>query len=1037
MGKLYALIGMLFFLMAPMFLSAQERPIQGNLSDDDGLPLIAANILIVETGLGAVTDFNGNYIIMASEGQTLRFSYVGYQPKEVKVRGQSEINVVLKEKTQLDEMIETSMGIARRDRTLGYVIDQIKSKDLELAVDDNLLNALHGKATGVMISGSGGGPGESARIIIRGINSLDPNADNQPLFVVDGVPIDNSTFTVGGGVSRTMSNRVADLNPDDIESMSILKGGAATALYGVRAANGAVIVTTKKGTGGGLKVDLTSSFGFENINKYPETQDMFTQGYFTKGNNGKYDPNSFWPSWGSTVEEARAQDPTHPKKLYNNYKNGYQQVHKWRHTLAMSGGDEKSTFRLSLSNLDHVGVIPFSNYGNLSARFNGSIQATEKIKLTAGINYINSGGDRVNADRYNESLTYWAPRRDVMDYEFPDGTMKGYRNDGKVGNNPVYGAKTNKFTDDVDRYIGNFTIQYNVTDWFNIRYQAGLDQYTDFRFLRAPGPTGIPGENVHEDNGLGFVTETRIRNRDINSNLILNFNHQFTEKLKSNFLVGHDLLDQSYNRVTTGGEELAIWDWLSLNNVKPVTLSSTSNLNNKRIVGAFGELLLEYDNTYFLTVTGRNDWSSTLPASNRSFFYPSASLSYVFTEQFEPFNGFLDYGKFRISYATIGKDTDPYRLSTVYATDDIGAFTRGNTKGAPDLSPEKTTTFETGFNLEAMGGRAGLEFTFYNHLSKDQIVPVPTSQATGFSTFILNAGSIRNQGIEIGLDINPIISQKALWNIRFNFTSNKNKVVEIIEGVDEIFLGDSYGYSGATASLKLIPGQAYGNLYGTSYARYNGKEGITPDYSAPILIGEDGFPERNRDQLILGNTQPKWFGSVSTRFAFGNFEISALFDTRQGVQKYNQMSNFMSAFGISPFTEDRNTMVVFEGVTADGSPNTKSVFKGQGVGPDGNNYGAGYYRNVYRGITENFIEEADWVRLRNLTLSYKLPQSILANIPVSNIRISGVGHNLWLSTPFTGFDPEGNRGNGNADDGFGGFTYPSVRSFTFSINVTF
>src|SRR5690606_9220496 len=324
---------------------------------------------------------------------------------------------------------------------------------------------------------------------------------------------------------------------------------------------------TKKGVGGGLKVDLSSSYGFENIGKYPETQDKFTQGH-----KGVYDRNSFWPSWGSTVQEARSQDPSHPAEIYNNYKNGYQQGHKWRHALSMAGGNDQSTFRLSLSNLDHVGVIPFSDYHNLSARFNGSVQATEKIRINAGINYVNSGGDRVNADRYNESLTYWAPRRDVMDFEFPDGTMKGYQNDGKAGNNPVYGAKTNKYTDDVDRYIGHFNLLYDVNDWFQIRYQLGLDQYSDFRFLRAPGPTGLQGENVHEDNGLGFVTETRIRNRDINSNLILNFKNEFTDKLKSNFLLGHDLLDQSYNRVTTGGSELSIWNWLSLNNVKPETL---------------------------------------------------------------------------------------------------------------------------------------------------------------------------------------------------------------------------------------------------------------------------------------------------------------------------------------------------------------------------------------------------------------------------------------------------------------------------------
>lgn len=1024
-------LAIIFFLI-PVYLDAQERTIQGTVIDDDGLPLIAANVLVVESGKGAVTDFNGRYTILASEGQTLQFSYVGYQTKEIRIMGQSTIDVVLSEGNQLDEIVVTALGITRRNRPLGYAIDEVGSRDLELSPDDNLLNNLQGKVTGVQITSNGGGPGESARIIIRGINSLDPTANNQPLFIVDGVPIDNSTYTVGSNGPRVQSNRVADLNPDDIESMSILKGGAATALYGVRAANGAVIITTKKGNSEGLKVDLTSSFGVENLSKFPETQSLFTQGY-----EGIYDPNSFWPSWGPTIAVAKSQDASHPDQIYNNYRNGYQLGHKWRHTLSMAGGNEKSLFRISLSNLKHTGVIPFSDYRNLSARFNGSIQATEKIRLSAGINYINSGGDRVNADRYNESLTYWAPRVDVMDYQFEDGTMKGYQNNGRAGNNPVYGAKTNKFTDDVDRYISHFNLRYDVRDWFQIRFQLGLDQYSDFRFLRAPGPSGIEGENVHEDNGLGFVTETRIRNRDINSNLILSFRHDFSDRLKTSFLLGHDLLDQSYNRVTTGGSELAIWDWLSINNVNPRTLNSSSNLISKRIVGAFGELMVEYDNTYFLTVTGRNDWSSTLPTANRAFFYPSFSLSYVFTEQFEPFHGFMDYGKFRISYATIGKDTDPYRLSTVYNTDDIGAFTRGNIKGAPNLSPEKTNTFEAGFDLEALGGKIGLDFTYYDHLSKDQIVPVPTSEATGFSMFILNAGSIRNRGVEIGFDINPILTEKIFWNLSLNFTANRNKVVKITEGVDEIFLGSSFGDAGSTASLKLIPGQAYGNLYGTSYARYNARAGLSPDYSAPLLIGEDGFPVVNQEQLILGNTQPKWFGSLSSRFAFREFELSALFDTRQGVQKYNQMGNFMSAFGIAPYTTDRTEMVVFEGVTADGSPNTREVYKGQGIGPDGHNYGAGFYRNVHRGVTENFIEDADWVRLRNLTLSYRIPASKISNWPISDLRFAVVGHNLWLSTPFTGFDPEGNRGNANEDDGFGGFTYPSVRSFTFTVNVTF
>lgn len=1025
----------LFAVLASSFsLIGQEKRIEGSVTDEDGLPLIAANIVIVETDEGVVTDFNGKYSLMAEEGQTLRFSYVGYQSKEVEIGDQSTIDVVMMEGNELNEVVITAQNISRDKKALPYAVENIDAKDLEVSGQDNLVNAMQGKATGVQITSSGGGPGQSSRIVIRGINSLDPGANNQPLFIVDGVPIDNSTYTVGGGESRNMSNRVGDINPDNIESMSILKGGAATALYGVRAANGAVIITTKKGKEGKLTVDYTSTYGIEEINKHPETQRKYTQGYL-----GSYDPNSFWPTWGPSIEEAKSIDPSHPDILYNNYINGYQKGNKWRNTLAMGAGTDKSNFRLSLSNLDHVGVLPFSNYGNLSARFNGSIQATDKVKIDAGISYINSGGDRVNADRYNESLTYWSPRVDVKDFEFEDGTMKGYRNEGAVGNNPTYGAKTNKLTDDVDRYIGNFNINYQVTDWFGINYRLGLDQYSDFRYRRAPGPTGIEGENVHEDNGLGFVEETRMRSRDINSNLMLNFNHEFSDKIQANLLLGHDLLDQSYNRISTEGEELSVWNWLSINNVNPETLSSSTYLSQKRLIGAFGEISIDYDRALYLTITGRNDWSSTLPMENRSFFYPSFSLGYVFTEHFEPFQGFFDFGKVRLSYAEIGKDTDPYRTNVTYGTDDIGAFTRQNTKGSSTLSPERTSTFEAGLELSAIGSRVGLDFTYYNHVSEDQIVPVPTSETTGFTTFILNAGSIKNQGVEIGLDVTPIRTNNFSWDLRFNYTSNKNEVLEIIEGVDQIFLGSHYGYAGATASLNLVPGEAYGNIYGTSYARYNPNPSDPKfiDEDAPILIGEDGFPERNTDQLILGNTQPKWFGSLSTTFTWKDLTLTALFDTRQGVQKYNQMDNFFAAFGISPYTLDREDMVVFDGVLADGSPNTMEVFKGQGVGPDGVDYGAGFYRNVYRGITENFVEDADWVRLRNLSLSYQLPMKWFETIPMKGARVSFVGNNLWLSTPFSGYDPESNRANGNGDDGFGGFTYPAVKSYNFSINVSF
>lgn len=1034
------LVFLVLLLSGSIPLISQNITVSGTVTDEESAqPLIGVNIIVIGTSTGTVTDLDGNYQIEAPSDGKLQFSYTGYTPQEVNVANRTRIDLSLQPGTQLDEVVVTALGISREKKALGYAVQELESEKITRVQQPNVVNALQGQVAGVQVSGVGGGPGQAARIIIRGINSLDPGANNQPLFVVDGIPISNETLTVGGdGVNRNVSNRAADLNPQDIATLTVLKGGPATALYGLRAANGAVIITTKKGKSGKLTVDLNSTFGTEVVNKFPETQKTYTQGF-----GGEYDPNSFWPSWGSTVEEARQQDPSHPDAIFNNFENAYETGQQWRNTLTLSGGNDKATFRSSISRLDHEGVLPFSTYENTSVKLNANYKASDRFSFGGGINYINSGGDRVFADRFNERLVYWAPNKDVTDYIFENGTMKGYRNEGAVGNNPIYGEYSNKWIDDVDRYLGNLNFSYQPFDFLQLNYLLGIDQYTDFRSNFAPAPQGLAQENVFENNGLGFVNETQIRSRQVTSNInaILNFNP--SEDFDVQVLLGHDIFDSSYDRITTNGSELDIFDLYSLNNAANITTSSYRS--NYRLLGLYGDLSLAYRNAVYLSITGRNDWSSALPKANRSFFYPSVSLGVILSELTD-LPSVFSYAKLRASYAAIGKDTDPYRTNVVYASasgfpiDGTTGWTRANERGAPDLVPERTTTFEVGADLRFVDNRFGLDLTYYNSTSSDQIIPVPVSSATGFTSFILNAGSIENKGIEAVLNLRPISTNDLSWDVNLNYTRNRNKVIEIREGIEEIFLSSSFGYAGSSASIRLIEGQPYGNIYGRSYARYNpggSADDIFIDESAPLLIGEDGFPVIETDQKVLGNTQPDWFGAITNTFRWKDLSFSFMFDTRQGVQKYNQMGNFFAAFGIAPYTTNRNETIVFDGVLADGTPNTKAVWLGQGVGPDGEDYGAGYYRNRYRGSTENFVEEADWIRLRNVSLTYQLPATLLENNFIQRAAITLTGNNLWLDTPYSGFDPEGNRGNRNIDDGFGGFTYPGVRSFFVTLNVTF
>jgi TonB-linked SusC/RagA family outer membrane protein len=1033
---------------APRF----DGTIRGRLTSSSGDPVPGATVQLLGSNKATSADASGNFVLtgVPAGEHRIQITAVGFLSltRTVTVRDNEEtvLNLTLEtDASNLGEVVVTALGIRREKKSLGYSAQEVKGDELLATRQTNIVNALRGKVAGVQINSGGGAPGQGSRIIIRGIKSLSPGKDNQPLFVIDGILIDNSVTTVSSaGELRGLTNRAADINPDDIETISVLKGGAATALYGQAGSNGVVVITTKSAQAGKMRVNVTSTYGIDEVNKFPDVQMKFTQGYYNATTGlPEYDPYSFWPSWGPTVEEAKAIDPTHPDKIYHHFAQGYKTGNQFRSSINLSGGTQNALLTSSLSYFKQNGVIPNSDYKNISARLGGQFKFGNLLKVNPAIYFINSGGYRVNADRYNESLAYWSPRHNVMDFIKPDGTMKSYGN-----NNPVFGTYINRFKDNVNRVISNVAITLSPLKWLDIDYKIGMDYYSDFRRHTGPGPKGLVDEIPYEDNGQGFVDEYRISNRILNSNAMVTFKKDWTPKFSSILRAGNEVREIKYNRLLASGSELDIPDLLSLNNAK--VRSTTQYESLYRIVSAYGDLLLSWDDFLFLNVTGRNEWSSTLPHGNNSFFYPSVSLSYVFSEHLT-MPEWINFGKLRVSYAGIGKDTDPYQTNSYYTSSVITSsgqvtWTRDNSKGDDLLQPEKTSTIEAGVEMRFLKNRLGVDFSWYKLNSKDLIIPVSLSPTTGYTSYVLNAGEIENKGIELVLTGVPVQTKDFTWEATLNFTRNRNKVLSIREGLTEIVVGSHFGYSGATVTMKYVPGDAVGNIYGSSYQRYYGSkqdDGVTLQKDLPIVIANSGsnagFPVRDGTQRILGNSQPDWIGGITNTLTYKNFTLSFLWETHQGLDRYNQLANFMSAFGIAKYTENRTQSIVFDGVLPDGSPNTQVVYLGQGkTAGDPRDYGQGFYRNVHRTVSENFVEDASWVRLRNLSLSYNVPAKVFKRIPIQGASITFTGNNLLLFTDYSGYDPETNSNPANSNaDGFTGFTYPALRSFLFSVNINF
>lgn len=1006
----------------------QAQTVKGKITAEDGSPLPGASVLVKGTTVGTVTDVDGNYTLEVPSGaQALMISFIGYETAEVSLRGRAIVDYQLTpDIQQLSEVVVTAFGIEQEKKALGYSVEEFSSEEITRSNQPNLLDALQGQVAGVQINSSGGSPGAGSSIIIRGITSLSAGADNQPLFVVDGIPISNETIAgnvvpsagsnaVSSAEQFSNSNRAVDISPENIESISILKGASATALYGLRAANGVVLITTKRGASGKARVDFTTSASFDNVVTTPEIQTRFRE-----GRQGRVRTNA-----DGSRSDVRFQTLGPPvsqyDQVYDNFENFFRTGNKYSATVNVSGGNEKATYFSSVSRLTQEGVVPNSDWDRTGFKLAGSGKLTEKFEVDGSVNYINSGGNRAQGGDKSimSTLNYFSPTFDVNDYLNPDGTQNSFA--GTIIDNPRYLAEYSTYEDNVNRIIGYLGFRYNLKDWISLSYKAGIDNYSDQRTRIAP-----PNIDITFQNG-GFIVEENINYQEVNSNLLLTLNRSFSEDLSATLTLGNQVTDISSHLISTRGERFTLPDFYDLSNTS--NLFTYKRDSKRRIVGAFGELKLDYRNFLFLSITGRNDWSSTLPEDNRSFFYPGVSLGYVFSEQFD-LPDVLTFGKLRASWAEVGKDAPPYQVGSYFESTPgspflgINGFRLDDVAGSVNLKPEHTTSFEIGADLRFLNNRIGIDLTYFDQHSKDQIIPVPVSNTTSLSRYVTNAGEISNKGIELLVTANPLKFGDFNWNLSLNFSKIKNEVVSIHPSVDEIVF-----YSDGPSEIvnKLVPGGSAGDLYGHPYIR---------DDQGRLIIDENGLPQSALDTLILvGNAFPDWTGGLTNTFSWKGFSLSVLMEVREGGDLVDTGLRNRIRNGVDERTGIRYEQIIFKGVTEDGQENTTPV------NPTGynNNISPGLYRNesAYVGSSDILLQDASWFRIRNISLSYSLPSTLLERLPFTSARITLSGNNVFLSTPFMGFDPEGSQfGAGSNAFGFAGQNIPNTRSYTVKLNFS-
>ena len=1015
MMKFQVLLVALFTFSATV-LFGQQKTVTGKVTGESGQFLSNVTVNIKGTNRTVQTNSSGSFSIQASMGDVLMITFVGYTTKEIKVGTGNTISVALVPVTkEMEDVVISAFGQTKAKKSIGYSIQKINGDEIAQTGRTNFINSLQGRVAGLTVGNTGGLPGASSTIVLRGGTSFDGN--NQPLFVIDGIPVDNSTLAEGSLLndaanrSADYSNRIGDIDPNDIESITVLKGPAATALYGIEAANGALVITTKKGRKGKMQITYSNNFRFENSTRFPERQMMYGT-----GNNG-VSANNTLAHWGAPIGTATT---------YDNVKNFFKTGFLNSHNINISGGNDLLSTSISLNNLSQDGTVPNTNYIRRSIRMNLSSTVSSRLKFNGSANYIyseNKKGTKGANSFYYYSLI-WPITADMRNWQNDNGERVNLLDQDDTFDNPYFDVNKNGSRDNTKRLLLNGSVSYDIADWFNITGRVGYDEYTTngLTFYDPESNQSIPNRaNAKAVGGimLDYISQFKL----LNSYLLLNFKKSFGD-FNGTLTTGLNADDRKSRTDSRYGETFNVPGLISINNVNQSSLEAATRGYRRRVVGVFGDLKVDYKNFIFLNLTGRNDWSSTLPVKNNSFFYPSASLSFVFSDLLHTTGSTFTYGKLRASFAQVGKDAPPHKFNP--ALDNFtrtgGGFAVSFFGANPNIRPETTTSLELGGEFRFLNNKLSVDATYYRVRSKDQIVTTRLSYASGYILQIVNSGVMQNQGLELLVTGKPIEKKNFSWNVIGNFALNRNKVIALPGGFPEFYLSDTWMAGNVRAGY--VAGQSYYSFTGVGFQ-------MTAD--GKTKIGSSGYPLRDGSFHYIGNREPKFTLGLTNIFRYKNFSLGFLWDWKQGGDIFNATDYGLTSAGLSKRTLDRGKTIVFDGVDANGEKNTQQVTLTQ----------AYFQSSTLGGLNEyTFIERnINWLRLRDINLSYIIPEKSFKNTFIKGLEINAGASNLILITNYTGADPDvnglnaSNRGSGAV--GFDYFSLPAPVAFQFGITARF
>lgn len=1034
-----------------------QTTLSGKVLDENNIPLPGASVVIKGSSNGVATDFDGNFTINGSGGSDiLVVSYIGYLSKEVNSANQNNIVVNLEpDSEKLDEVVVTALGIKREKKSLGYASQELGTDEVTEAREPNLLNSISGKVAGLQITNGSSGIGGSARVTIRGDASLNING-NSPLFIVDGTPISNQIVGSSGSGTQDVDygNGAAEINPQDIETINVLKGPAAAALYGARAANGAIIITTKKGNNrkGRLGVSINSGVTMENILLLPDWQNEYGQGNnqqfaFVDGN-GSGLADGVDESWGPRLNtgllipqfDSPRQDgtrggdylvsnspiiPTPWVSQPDNTKDFFNTGYTKTNSIAISKSGDLGNIRFSFQNLDQEGVIPNTDLKRNSFNLSTGLNLTDKVTVNANVNYIKTDSDNRPALSYGtESIMYlfiWYGRQvntnSLRDYWMPGREgLQQFNYNYNYHDNPYFTMYENTNGQDKDRVFGNVNMNYKFHDNWNLLLRSGRDFYNELRTKRRAFST--------QRFPLGYYREDNVFFEESNTDFLLSYDKTFNEKFNINVSGGGNQFRQKQDYTQIVAPQLINPGVYSFNNTRR-PLEVSANNSNKRINSLYGFARFSYDEKVYIDLTGRNDWSSTLPVGNNSYFYPSATLSVIASDIFT-LPKFVSFAKLRAAYAEVGNDTDPYRLSSFFTNQnpfgDNPVLTESSLIPNADLKPEITGSYEFGVDLRFFQSRLNLDVTYYDGRTKNQIIPISTDISSGYTSKLINAGEVRNYGLEAVVNVVPVLKENFKWNTLFNFSRNRSEVTDL-GGVDYT-LTERNG-----VFIQAREGGSISAIYGRGFQRV---EDENSQYFGQKIVNANGIPIRTDGLVYQGDYAPNYTLGIQNSFKYKSFDLGFLFDIRQGGIVVSRTKTIGSTSGqLMETLEGRETGIVAEGVvqTAPGvfAPNTTNV--------DARTYNNRFYE---RDNVEAAKYDASYTKLREVTVGYSLAKKYVDRLPITAARLSLTGRNLLLWTDNPHFDPETVAvSGGTLQPGIENMSYPSTKTYTLNLQIDF